>query len=359
MNYSVSKNSFYMIKDLVSKMNDYDNHGIVVNDLSANIKGGFKLMTITSQRNYLEKLRARGDATKDVIAVAKKVISKTNTFRSKKEESRLMGYRIAEKSKELRVFRKSWDKELSKLLDKLDLESKRTFLRIRSFEMDRVWNIETTLKKVKLSRKVIEIPNIHAGIMTGDKVLDEEFGAPNDTPVVEGGIIATENMLSYMRLPGKTRTFGKINTDDFIIEAEATAAKQRWSGREHHENEDDSNDGRRSRRDQEHQERSHLKGNKVSFSQLRVNDLGANKVIFMPPQLSPREEIDIEIQKLESIDTIKDFVKSKCKNGRTEHSENLTKAELLGKKEILEGIKNKDWILYSTDKSGKLVLDTR
>ena len=37
---------------------------------------------------------------------------------------------------------------------------------------------------------------------------------------------------------------------------------------------------------------------------------------------------------------------------------NLSKLEEKGRKEIIKGIKEKDWYLYSTDKSGKLVLDT-
>ena len=37
----------------------------------------------------------------------------------------------------------------------------------------------------------------------------------------------------------------------------------------------------------------------------------------------------------------------------------MTKSEELGRKEIRNGIKEKDWKLYSTDKSDKLVLDTK
>ena len=32
---------------------------------------------------------------------------------------------------------------------------------------------------------------------------------------------------------------------------------------------------------------------------------------------------------------------------------------MLGHKEVLDGIKNRIWILYQTDKSGKMVLDTK
>ena len=38
---------------------------------------------------------------------------------------------------------------------------------------------------------------------------------------------------------------------------------------------------------------------------------------------------------------------------------NLSRSEALGRREIQEGIKNRGWILYGTDKSGKLVIDTQ
>ena len=45
--------------------------------------------------------------------------------------------------------------------------------------------------------------------------------------------------------------------------------------------------------------------------------------------------------------------------GRVIGSQTLTRAEALGRKEIADGVKNRNWMLYGTDKSGKLVLDTR
>ena len=34
---------------------------------------------------------------------------------------------------------------------------------------------------------------------------------------------------------------------------------------------------------------------------------------------------------------------------------NFTRAEILGRKEIAEGVKSRNWMLYGTDKSGPLV----
>ena len=44
--------------------------------------------------------------------------------------------------------------------------------------------------------------------------------------------------------------------------------------------------------------------------------------------------------------------------GNMKESRILTKEEERGRQEILEGIKTKGWILYNSDKSGKLVIDS-
>ena len=51
---------------------------------------------------------------------------------------------------------------------------------------------------------------------------------------------------------------------------------------------------------------------------------------------------------------------NQCDNkGICRDSDNLTQKERAGLEELREGIKSKDWIVYSTDKSGKMVLDTK
>ena len=54
------------------------------------------------------------------------------------------------------------------------------------------------------------------------------------------------------------------------------------------------------------------------------------------------------------------FIKNNTDNkGNFIDACNLTPAEMLGRQEIQRGVKDKGWMLYCTDKSGKLCLDTR
>ena len=75
----------------------------------------------------------------------------------------------------------------------------------------------------------------------------------------------------------------------------------------------------------------------------------------MPSQVNNRDEIAIETQKMEVLDVAREYMKHDCDpKGKPKRAANLTEEELLGKKEILNGINDKNWILYSTDKYGNL-----
>ena len=79
----------------------------------------------------------------------------------------------------------------------------------------------------------------------------------------------------------------------------------------------------------------------------------------MPNAVSQDEEVRINAENLEILDTWDLFFSDHCdEKGSIRHSNNLTKEEMLGKCEIQEGIKSRGWVLYGTDKSRKLVLDT-
>ena len=102
-----------------------------------------------------------------------------------------------------------------------------------------------------------------------------------------------------------------------------------------------------------------MQGNLVDFSNIRVTQLLANKFTYLPEPASVRNEILIQSEAIELVDTWDLYVRDNCNDkGVHANSQNLTRQELMGKKEIQEGIESRGWKLYATDKSGKLVLDT-
>ena len=98
MSYSISYHSIKQLKSICDKTPHWG-----LKDLIKDIKEGFRVQKLINQRNFLEKLKKRGEATRDCISLAKRIVSKFNSKRCKKEEVRLMNLRIAEKSQESRI----------------------------------------------------------------------------------------------------------------------------------------------------------------------------------------------------------------------------------------------------------------
>ena len=79
----------------------------------------------------------------------------------------------------------------------------------------------------------------------------------------------------------------------------------------------------------------------------------------MPGPVNISDEVRIQSQKDNHMDVIKDYMRTNCdKDGNMRESENLTRSEIEGRRQVREGIASKGWMLYQTDKSGKLCLDS-
>ena len=115
----------------------------------------------------------------------------------------------------------------------------------------------------------------------------------------------------------------------------------------------------RNERDKENRERVICNQERVDFTKARATDFNQNKYIVMPGPVDIREEVRIQAQKDTHMDVIREYMRTNCdKDGNMKGSENMTKSELEGRRQVREGIASKGWMLYQTDKSGKLCLDT-
>ena len=80
---------------------------------------------------------------------------------------------------------------------------------------------------------------------------------------------------------------------------------------------------------------------------------------MMPGPVEISQEIRIQSQKDKHMTTVRDYIDKYCdKKGMIRDSENLTAIEREGRSQIENGIENKGWCLYQTDKSEKICLDT-
>ena len=195
------------------------------------------------------------------------------------------------------------------------------------------------------------ISDVYQGIIVGDDALKDEFGDPQIEPAIYGNIEPSANVLEVLKMPAMYRLYVSYNSVDQEMETEVTAAKARWNVQEVIEHGDEVP---RSRLD--NRMREPRLENKVDFTKLRATQLPFNKFINMPTKAPGNDEVVIQNQRVEMLNTCNKFRVEMCDTkGKPLDSNNLTKAQFLGLKEIREGVKNKGWVLYGSDKSGKLV----
>ena len=95
------------------------------------------------------------------------------------------------------------------------------------------------------------------------------------------------------------------------------------------------------------------------MSKMRPTEFPSNKDLKTPRPADIRTEINIQTDGLERMDVVSEFISNFVDpQGNMKESRILTKEEERGRQEILEGIKTKGWILYNSDKSGKIVKDS-
>ena len=142
---------------------------------------------------------------------------------------------------------------------------------------------------------------------------------------------------------------------------EESAIQSRWTVRDFEMNVNLSAEQISKKKDRENSIRKIHNNDKIDFTNVRNTDMPHNKVIKMPkscPEIS--DEIKVHNQRLECREIINKFKENKCDSkGVIRGANNLTKIEEEGKKEIIEGIKNKGWMFYQTGKSGNIVFEIK
>ena len=323
--------------------------------LRKHLKEGYKYLTLITQRDYMEKLSNRGEATKDIIATAKKMVSPINKERSKKDEKHLMNRRILDKNKEIDIQKKRFEESRIKVETKMIPVAKDMMKEVRKYELNRCWQIEKGKMQKKLNWNLRHIENEDTvdGIIFKDKDLHKKFDNPTVEPVILGGIEASDNVKAFLRLPDKFKLVEKLSQREAKIEAEVSVAKMRLNVRDWEEGENKDAKDILLEREREHKDRSVYSNGCINFSNVRATEMKHNKVSY-PVKLDDKDrEVKIQIQKEEVLGSIK------VASAKVDTRSNLTREEFLGRKEIEDGIKNKEWMLYHTDKSGKMVLDTK
>ena len=117
-----------------------------------------------------------------------------------------------------------------------------------------------------------------------------------------GGIVPSENMKAFLRLPLKFRCYTKPDRDEAVVQVEGRAARQRWVLRDKDQAGPETFQEYRRRKERQEDQKQPLRGKVVDFSRIPVTQLLCNKFIQMPSPASQEQEIRIQAEKLEMFD---------------------------------------------------------
>ena len=213
MNFSLSYTCVLKLRKII---NDY-NPDMGFEEFARDVKEGIKFTKLVSQRNYLEKLVKRGEATPEVISLARRRYSTEvqNNKRYKAEEKRIMMFRIREKNQNLYKKKKEWTEKSKVCEAAFQRDGKLKYRDLKRAELNRVWNLEKLHKSRKLDR-FPQTPDNYQGVLLGDNVLEEKYGNLEPVPIILGGIEnVSENIKSFLKLGLKYRIFPKVGKKPF------------------------------------------------------------------------------------------------------------------------------------------------
>ena len=183
-----------------------------------------------------------------------------------------------------------------------------------------------------------DIPKTIRGVTVIDQEIPESFSSE---PRTYGGIKLGEMEHKVLSLPPKFATYGAIDLDECRGEVEKGIAKYRWA---------------KTLREGEQEERKEYfddSSKAFDFGNMRACDMPFNKRIGLPKPISDEEEISLYSLKNRLKNITSEFVAT------TENKKhcNLRKEEKEGLKSLTRKVKDKEIVVYQTDKSGRFSVD--
>ena len=149
----------------------------------------------------------------------------------------------------------------------------------------------------------------------------------------------------YAKLHPKYTTYEKLDETRILSEIEKAFTKVRWQ----HKNEDRKTKGQIIERE----DWKDLENNKIDLRKLSSTDLPFNSRVYLPEAVDDKKELEMHMLKEKLKVVVKDF-----KNQNKKSRSNITKEQLKGIKSLQKRRDNGEIVIYQTDKSARIAVDT-
>ena len=250
-----------------------------------------------------------------------------------------------------------------------------SFREILKRERDKVWSdgkkknqrkIEFMMKRkqqesTRRRKKSMENEEDSKGIKYKDTDLDEIGREKNEEtyvnkPKVYGGVEISDEVETFLSKDLGFMVYDKIDALNVEVEIEKGITKTRYEmmNRDEEDEEECNNDQTRSNKQNRREEKNKI----LNYSNLRATDIPTVPRLIEPEKATLKQEIVMETTKQKLLDTLNTYMTTHCdKNGEIKEF-NLSPEEKKNLKEVKKDIKDKNIVVFTTDKSGKFSVDS-
>ena len=300
-----------------------------------------------------------------------------NLKRRKKILSFLMKDKLDDAEKEVRRTR-SENLRMIKEYKKVVKEGERadiSFKIILEKERNKVWNdgkkksqkkIEYIMKKKqqkwsKRKNVIMENRENMKDIKYKDTDLDE-IGKERkeevyiNKPKVYGGVEVSSGVETFLSKDPGFMVYDKIDVMNVEVEIEKGITKTRYemmSRNMEEEEECETDQGRSSKRNKREE-----KNKILNYSNLRATDIPTVPRLIEPDRATLKQEVIMETTKQKLLDTLNTYMENHCNKKGEIREFNLTPEEKKNINELKKDIKEKNIVVFTTDKSGKFSVDS-
>ena len=183
-------------------------------------------------------------------------------------------------------------------------------------------------------------------------------------PLVYGGIRPTGEEAAVLALPAKFNTYGPVRVEEVEVETEVAIAKVKWELEAREERmEEDGTGGEWTERWEEEQQRRKqvydMEAGRMDFGNKRVTDMKHCRRTFPPRPVSATKAAILSNFKFRVCEVTRGYMSDNCDERGNIKESNITREERAGLKSIQRKVKDQEWIVMPTDKSGRLTVNTK
>ena len=190
------------------------------------------------------------------------------------------------------------------------------------------------------------------GVKYRDIDLREEFDDKNEEAAVYGDVNLSKEAASAATLNPKLMDYQKINKFDMMVNCEKGAAIMRYNlmGKQR----DEQTENEQNENEQKSTETLDLENKVLNQGNRRATDIPTVQSYVKPQPSSIKNENSIQ----NALDGFERVIDRHIKEIGDKTPSVLTQEEKIGIKEIKKKISDKEWVVFKSDKSGRLTVDS-